>query len=136
MSKKIIFNKVTVAISVIFITGIIIFLFASLNNQPKTQSINSPVEKITAVSPEDAKKSVEITAVNKLYEIGEGDPIITAVIVDVKPLAQKFPFLSRAYKNDLIISTPKKTVVYDSSTSTIRDISTVSIYKELQEMTK
>lgn len=134
MSRKIITSKKTITVIVISCILTIIFILARLNSQHKTEPINNALEKITAISPQDAKKSVEIVTVNKLYEIGEGDPIITAVITDVKKLAERHSFLSRAYKNDLIISTPKKTVVYDPSTSTIRDISTVVIYKELQEM--
>lgn len=114
---------------------IMIILLLAAHNSIKTEIPSVlPLQKINSLNPSEVKSDVVLVQVNSLYEIGDNEPVITAVIVDKKPLVKDFPFLNRAYKDDLIITTPKKTIIFSPSTKSIRDISTISVYEKLKKM--
>ncbi|MDO8335491.1 MAG: hypothetical protein Q7T74_01760 [Candidatus Saccharibacteria bacterium] len=131
-AHKIFQNKLLVTVSVLLLLVGFIVLAARTNKplsppQPNQQTF----EKIQTLDKEAAKNDVTIIESNKIYDIGDDQPVITAIINDPKPLIGKYPFLKKAYKGDVIITTPQQTVIFDPSTKTVRDIGKISLYEEL-----
>jgi hypothetical protein len=129
-------SKITIAILVIAFLAGAILLFSKLYSQLKEgnqkKEFKVAFEKVVKHDATSAKKDIEILEANKIYPIGDGQPVITAIIHDTTSLQKDFPFLRKAYKGDIIITTPKQTVIFDPLTKTVRDISNVSLYAYLQ----
>lgn len=118
---------------VLAIIGLIVARLLYINKKNNTQdspSTNSFV-KVKSLDKAALRSDLTIIESNKIYDIGDGKPVITAVINNISSLQEKYPFLKRAYKGDVVITTPDQTVIFDPSTKTIRDISKVSLYEEL-----
>lgn len=129
---KIFQNKLFVTILFLMLLVGFIVLAARTNKPVSSPSpTQQPFEKVKSLDQEAVKSDLTIIESNKIYDIGDDQPIITAVINDPKPLIGKYPFLKKAYKGDVIITTPQQTVIFDPSTKTVRDISKTSLYKEL-----
>lgn len=133
--NRLVKNKLFVTIIILLIIGIVIFIFYRINNTNQTPKIQSFTEA-NKIEATQIKDNIQIVESNKIYDIGDGKPVITAIIKNTTPLLGKYPFLKRTYKDDLIITTPDQTVIYTSSTKSIRDISTVSPYEQLSKSIK
>ncbi len=122
-----------VGIVVLAIIGLIIGRLLYINKKTNTQNTSPATffKEVKKIGKTEVKDDLTIIESNKIYDIGDGKPVITAVINNISPLQEKYPFLKRAYKGDVIITTEDQTVIFDPSTKTIRDISKVSLYEYL-----
>lgn len=84
---------------------------------------------ISPQNPEVIKKS--ISDVNNLVEIPDKSHAKVFEVVDVKSLRAKSPIFKKAYPHDFVVLLPDKTIIYDPSTKTVRDISSKVFYDEL-----
>ncbi len=99
---------------------------------------DKPVKKDVATSfkeavtfpnnPELIKKS--ISDVSNLVEIPDESQAKVFEVVDVKSLRVRSPIFKKAYPHDFVVLLPDKTIIYDPSTKTVRDISSKVFYDE------
>lgn len=120
---------VVVLILTAAIIGGAIFLSSKLNtsvNPKKTSSKTLvPIESVN--DPAVVQKST--AEVNNLVEIPNKDKAKVYLVNDKKAVEAKNSIFKKAYKGDLIVLLPDKTIIYDPSTKTIRDISNVILYE-------
>ncbi len=133
--KKLLKNKLVVSLFVLLLIAIGIYFIANLN-KPKNDQPTQALSEVKKIEASQIRDNVQIVQSNKIYDIGSDKPVITAIIKDTTPLLGKYPFLKRAYKDDLIITTADQTVIYTPSTKSIRDISKVSLYEDLSKSIK
>ncbi len=84
-----------------------------------------PVQKVNKVSL--IQKST--SEINDLVEIPNRDKAKVFQVNNVKALVSVGEIFKKAYKGDLVVLLPDKTIIYDPSTKTIRDISNEILYE-------
>lgn len=131
--KNIIQNKLFVTLTVLLVLfGVIIFI-SQKNRMEVPPQPKIPLVQVKSLDAKSAKKDLIIIESNKLYDLGDNQPVITAVIQDPEALKKTYPSLHLAYKGDVLITSKEKTVIFDPRTKSIRDLSGQSLYKELSE---
>lgn len=126
-------KNAVVVIIILVVLGLIFVRFLYISKKTDTKS-TLPTNSFTQVKPIEksaVKNDLTIIESNKIYDIGDNEPVITAVLNEFTALKARYPFLKKAYKGDVVITTPKQTVIFDPLTKTVRDISKVSLYEEL-----
>lgn len=112
---------------IIFVIVIPVFIFIAIKNPTHED------KKIIAganLSIEKAIQTKNINEVRKLIDV-EGESIV-GQIKNVDELEKLDPQFSRSYEGDVIIFSTDKTIIYDSSTKTIRDIIGKSFLEEVK----
>ena len=118
-----------VIILVVAIVGGIIFLQKTSKKEPL-----KPVAGVEySVATDKAFIKKNITDIDALVEIPNKDKAKVIQIKDIKAVQKIDEIFKKAYKDDLIIFLPDKTIIYDPSTRTIRDISSKILYENFDE---
>ncbi len=112
---------IVLIVSGLLIGGII--LIGSQNNKLLKQQKNT--EKTVPVEKIDNRALIQKSTdeINNLVEIPNRDKAKVYQVNDKKEVEKKGEIFKKAYKGDLIILLPDKTIIFDPLTKTIRDIS-------------
>jgi len=112
---------------------LILLLILNLQHKNKTNSVKSDSSFAKSFNqvqnPDYIKKN--INDIDALIEIPNKDKAIVVQIKNLKAMQDKNAIFKRAYKDDLVIFLPDKTIIYDPLTKTIRDISKNTFYNEV-----
>lgn len=119
-------NKKILITGILVIAISIIGILVAINYKPQT-----PIEKNTELNLEDSVIRKSVDEVDEQLELADKEKAIVVQIKDKEKLAEFDALFDRAYQNDMVIFLPNQTIIYDSSTKTIRDISSESFYEEV-----
>lgn len=124
--------KQPIAVTIILITIVIfvIFIIVKVQNNKGDQLVPL-IGSFSKISDEDAKSS--IANASAFIEIKNEGEALVVVISNPDALKSNFPFLQQSFEGDILISTKDQTIIFDSKTNTIRDISNTSIYNEMSQ---
>ena len=127
---RILKQPIAVTIMLITIVTFVIFVIVKVQNNNDEKPVPL-IGSFSKISDEDAKSS--IASASAFIEIkNEGDALV-AQISNPDALKSNFPFLQQSFEGDILISTKDQTIIFDSKTNTIRDISNTSIYNEMSQ---
>lgn len=111
---------------VLILSGLIIggIIFIGSQNNKHTKQQNNTVNTVPVEIIDDkALVQKSTTEINNLVEIPNRDKAKVYQVNDKKEVEKKGEIFKKAYKGDLIILLPDKTIIFDPLTKTIRDIS-------------
>lgn len=89
------------------------------------------VSKKIDINASGTKKS--LSDLDALVEIPNVKDAVVMEVTDQKMIREFDPLFGRVYKGDLIVFLPDQTIVYDTTTKTVRDIISTSFYEEVKK---
>lgn len=125
-------KKLLVVIAIPLLAFAAILLFHKSSNQVQKESKVSIKESLIASdNTQFVRKS--INDVDALIEIPNKSEAKVFQIKDLKVIQSKSNIFKKAYKEDLVVLLPDRTIIYDPITKTVRDVSKVKFYDEFSE---
>lgn len=125
-------KKLLVVIAIPLLAFAAILLFHKSSNQVQKEKKVSIKESL--IAPDNTqlvRKS--INDVDALIEIPNKSEAKVFQIKDLKVIQSKSNIFKKAYKEDLVVLLPDRTIIYDPITKTVRDVSKVKFYDEFSE---
>lgn len=113
--------------------GVILFGMLILHKKPIQNTPNSILSKSAKSFPSGTVLKKNIENLSDLIEIPNAKVAIVMEVTDQKIIREFDPLFGRTYNGDLIVFLPEQTIIYDSTTKTVRDIISKSFYEEVKK---